>query len=78
MLEVDRETARWRQRAHEAFDKIWKRGIKGRGQAYKWLRLRLRLPKGQDHISKLSVEQCQELIEAVYKRWPELRPRNGV
>lgn len=34
---ADAELRRWRSRAHEAFDPLWKEGAMRRGQAYAWL-----------------------------------------
>jgi ssDNA-binding Zn-finger/Zn-ribbon topoisomerase 1 len=61
---ANQETKRARRRAHATFDALWKRGDLSRKEAYDWLRS-LPLP---DHIAKMNVEECDELIARVKER----------
>lgn len=57
-----KELQGWRNKAHEAFDPIWKNGHMKRKAAYYWLQQQL----GWDHhphMGSMTVEQCQRVIE---------------
>ena len=45
----------YRMRAHDEFDYIWKSGYMSRGQAYRWLASKLRIPREKCHIGKFDV-----------------------
>lgn len=64
---ADAETKRARIRAHEAFDRLWKRGIMTRHDAYRHLQLLMHLSKDEAHIGFFSKEQCEELIALLEK-----------
>lgn len=61
------ELRRWRERAHAAFDPLWKGGTRqARGAMYRRLAEALGLERA--HIGEFTVEQCQKAI-----RWSEQR-----
>ena len=62
--------------AHEVFDRLWKKSEnrnKARRDAYKWMRLAMKLSHSQAHIARFDIEQCQELMRLVYRDHPRLR-----
>lgn len=59
------ETRKWRQKAHAAFDPIWKRGGISRVIAYSRLAELMGLTKDECHIGRFGVSDCQRLIEVV-------------
>lgn len=59
------ELRRWRNKAHRAFDPLWKLGKMSRNVAYRWLAQQMRLPKSQTHIGMFDKKQCQAVIAAV-------------
>lgn len=65
---ADQRTRRARSEAHEVFDRTWKMGKITRDQAYAWMRE----TTGCGHISEMTREQCRQLVDAVYKRFPDL------
>lgn len=71
----DKATRIARIRAHTVFDRIWKRQLTKRHQAYTWMRKALGLSHSQAHISQLSIEQCTQLIRCVYRDFPTLETR---
>lgn len=60
---ADAATKRARNRAHAAFDPIWRNGWKKRSQAYAWLAKLLEIPKAQCHIGLFNVEQCDQVVQ---------------
>lgn len=54
-----------RQRAHAAFDPIWRNGGLTRKQAYTWMAQTLGITKEKAHIAKFTVKQCNDLTQAV-------------
>jgi ssDNA-binding Zn-finger/Zn-ribbon topoisomerase 1 len=65
-----RELQGWRNRAHEAFDCLWKDGHCDRGAAYSWLRAATGLSHKNAHMMKMNVEQCQTVIRLVTDKGP--------
>ena len=62
----DRETRRWRVRAHEVFDELWKNGPRTRPEAYAYLRdLMGGIPRHEAHISMFDAARCRELIDKI-------------
>lgn len=72
---TDKATRAARIRAHAVFDLIWKRRLLKRHRAYAWMRTTLRLSHSATHISRLSIEQCGQLIQCVYRDFPTLQTR---
>lgn len=60
---VNKEGREARQRAHAAFDVLWKQGAISRAQAYRWLSDYLGI-KPQVHIGDLDVAGCERVIDA--------------
>jgi hypothetical protein len=56
---------RYRQKAHDAFDVLWKDGLMDRDSAYLWMGELLGLSYDQAHIGLLTREQLEQLIAAV-------------
>lgn len=49
-----------RNKAHKAFDVIWKTGVMSRGDAYIWLAKKLSMP--DVHMSKLNIATCELVV----------------
>lgn len=77
---ADSTLRRWKRRAHEAFDPIWKDGLieqmnvpkaknrsSLRDSAYLWLAFEIRVPPAQCHIGMFDVETCQRVVEVCEK-----------
>lgn len=62
---ANKELRRWRSRAHNRFDSLWKSGFLSRKAAYRWLSEELGLPPSQTHIGMFNKQQCQNVIAAV-------------
>jgi hypothetical protein len=60
---ADRETRQLRVQAHTAFDPLWKNGYMTRTKAYNWLAGQLGIEVSESHISWLSKEQLEKVIE---------------
>lgn len=61
-----------KQKAHRAFDPIWKEGERSRSEAYAWLAHRLGLEKDECHIGLFDIRMCGKVV-VVCK---QLRNRN--
>lgn len=64
---ANRETRFWRNRAHAAFDPLWKkdspaRRFEKRGHAYQWLAEQLGIPVQQCHIAMFDRDRCAEVV----------------
>lgn len=64
---ADAELRKWKERAHNAFDILWKKRIFFRNDAYKWLAEELNIPLHLCHIGMFDIEQCQETIDVTLK-----------
>lgn len=64
-----KELQRWRHRAHQEFDKIWKEGHCSRRRAYKWLTLQLGMGT-EAHMAEMDIETCKRVILAVAMKGP--------
>lgn len=66
----------WKQRAHAAFDPLWKSGKMKRRQAYIWLAEKLGRSEANTHIGMFDVELCKQVISVVQAldRTPPLPP----
>ena len=68
---ANRDLRRWRNRAHAAFDPLWKQGPyrRRRNDAYAWLAGKMGLTKEETHIAMFDVEQCKQVIQIMdYER----------
>ena len=52
-----------KQRAHAAFDPLWKSGERSRIQAYAWLAEQLGIARQNCHIGMFDVHQCEQVVE---------------
>lgn len=59
---ADEETRALRQKAHEAFDPIWKSGKMTRTEAYMWLAHSLKIETKYCHIAMLPINQLRTTI----------------
>lgn len=53
---------RARNRAHAAFDPIWKEGLMKRGDAYAWLADQLGIERKDCHIEMFDNAQCERVV----------------
>lgn len=74
-IPANKETREARIQAHYVFDQIWKNNYMRRREAYKWLRLNMKVSHSEAHISRFDQEQCENLIKLVYKAFPQLQTR---
>ncbi len=56
-----------KQRAHAAFDPLWRERRMTRRQAYAWLAEAMGMPVAEVHIGAFDVGQCRQVVEAVAK-----------
>lgn len=59
---------RARQRAHAAFDPLWKSGGMRRREAYQWLASALGIAFENCHIGMFDVDACEAVVAAVRAR----------
>lgn len=57
-----------RERAHAAFDQLWKSGMMTRDAAYAWLCSVMKLSPREAHIGRMHPEQCDRLVKAVVEK----------
>lgn len=62
---ADRQTRLARQRAHAAFDPLWKDSAMTRNEAYIWMQSAMGLPEKLCHISMFTKKQCDSLVTKV-------------
>lgn len=63
MADAPTRDARWQ--AHTVFDRLWRKNIMTRPEAYAWMARALHLSPEQAHIGMLSMRQCEDLMVAV-------------
>lgn len=66
------ELRKAKNRAHAAFDPIWKSGQKKRGSAYAWLAEQLGIDGKDCHIGMMDVEMCKAVVLAC-EQAPEVK-----
>lgn len=71
---ANKELRKWRMRAHESFDPLWKRKIMDRGDAYQYMQSLMHLDPDLCHIGMFDIDQCKELIEKL--KWYSPYPIN--
>lgn len=70
-IPANKVTKQARIHAHSVFDQLWQDGPAGRkasmtrSEAYIWLQETLGLTKGEVHIGRFNVQQCDDLVAAV-------------
>ena len=62
-----------KQRAHAAFDPLWKSRHMTRSAAYEWLAGVMELPVSQTHIGMFDNAQCRKAVEASRAKLEEIR-----
>jgi len=72
---ADEETKQARIRAHDYFDRMWKRSRMARGHAYAWMQRAMGLTCDEAHIGRFTKEQCERLIALLEPELAKLRPR---
>lgn len=65
---ADEKLRRAKNRAHAAFDPLWKDEGMKRGSAYAWLADRLGIKKEDCHIGMFDVDQCAAVVAACNDR----------
>lgn len=67
-----REVQGWRNKAHQAFDPLWKGdgAPLSRGAAYAWLRAAGGFGAREAHMFQMGIEQCQAVIRLVQEKGP--------
>lgn len=60
---ANKELRNWKQRAHDVFDPLWKRGLYTRHEAYALLQAKMGLAKNQAHIGMMDVDQCKQVVQ---------------
>jgi ssDNA-binding Zn-finger/Zn-ribbon topoisomerase 1 len=72
-IPANKVTKMARIRAHRVFDLIWKERKMSRGEAYAWMRRKMKLSEDDAHIGKFTLEQCEQLITDVRTKFPFVR-----
>ena len=62
-IPADKATREARQRAHDAFDPIWKSRTLTRWEAYLWLSKKMGLPQDKTHIGMFDAQQCAQVVQ---------------
>lgn len=62
------ELRRARNRAHAAFDPLWRSGEMSRHEAYAWLAGELGVSAANCHIGMMDVDGCRAVVSAVVRR----------
>lgn len=57
------ELRRWKERAHNALDSLWKHGGVSRREAYKLLSEWLEIDKNDCHIGMFDIPMCKRVVE---------------
>lgn len=57
------ELRKWKMKAHDAFDPLWKNKIIGRSAAYTWLANKLCIGIDDTHIGMFDIDMCKKVID---------------
>ena len=68
---ADAELRSWKNKAHAAFDPLWKEKSrrektptgKARRAGYKWLAEQLGIPVKQCHVGQMDIDLCKQVVE---------------
>jgi len=77
-IPIQQADKHWRNKAHSAFDQLWKTGDYSRGAAYRWMQDAMGLTKEDAHIARFGVKDCQRLLRLLVLEkgvTPEEKPR---
>lgn len=66
------ELRKAKNRAHAAFDPLWKSGKMKRSYAYQWLSEQLGIAGKDCHIGMFDVDMCNRVIKIISNREPSL------
>lgn len=69
---ADRYTKDLRIAAHDVFDRLWQSQRMTRSEAYEWMRRALSLSPDEAHVGRFDASQCQALIAAVRRSFPDI------
>lgn len=59
---ADKELREAKQKAHAAFDPLWRRGQQHRNTAYAWLAEKMGKQEGKCHIGWMDVADCRRVV----------------
>ncbi len=62
-IPADKETKEWRIKAHNVFDKLWKKNGLKRTEAYSLLQMIMGMEPEDAHIGKFNIRQCKKVIK---------------
>lgn len=62
------ELRKWKKKAHNTLDPLWKTGEMTRDEAYGLVQTVLGLPRAEAHIGMLDVDQCKKLVQRLDKQ----------
>ena len=67
---ANEELRKWRKKAHNEFDKLWKGKTREmtRYKAYRWLTEQMNLTRDETHIALFEIEQCKEVLKLLNNR----------
>lgn len=57
------ELRKWKSKAHQAFDPLWKFNGKNRNECYQWLAKKMNIPVNKCHIGMFTVDQCKMVVD---------------
>lgn len=62
---ANKELRKAKNKAHQAFDPLWRDGLMKRREAYSWLASKLSIKERDCHIGMFDVDMCERVIKAV-------------
>ena len=62
-IPADKKTKKSRIKAHDVFDKFWKKQKMTRKGAYWWLQKQMSMTKEECHIGRFNIEQCEQVVK---------------
>lgn len=65
---ADVRLRRAKNKAHSAFDPLWKSGLMTRKEAYEWLSITLHIAQEDCHIGMFDVRTCERVVEVCRKQ----------
>ena len=64
---ANRELRKAKIRAHDAFDRLWRKRGAQRRDSYKWLANKMGIRQEECHIGMFDEEQCMQVVEIIEK-----------
>lgn len=74
-MKRSKQLKRARKKAHHYFDTLWETNLMTRSEAYAWLAEKMHVDLPKCHMSKLSIGECERVVELV-KNYSGLRKEN--